>query len=364
MTKEAWNAYRKNAWGGEALDPIDNITCSDSFGDDSGRTIIASLSTLKVMGLEEEFNEAKKWVHEQMSFTNLEKDVSVKLTITDYIGGLLSAFALTADETFHQKANEIGEVVKIAFDPKSGLLHNTLNPKRKLSHYNFDFRRWYLNSISAIGHQQPELLYLAALNNDKKLQVLIEKKIHKTVKSLPKPGGLYKSAVDVRDGTWITDGVLVSFDENSKDFYYNHLRSYLLSGGKKSKVFKNFILAMKSLIDTRMIIPLTDDGRRYVTYIDSEVLLDVGKTMTTSTCYLGAMLYLAAESDKLLKKENSSILSNYQAEVFRVLAENITETCHILAENTNTKLLPSTVYLRLTENYPFGDMAFGSSEYS
>lgn len=121
---------------------------------------------------------------------------------------------------------------------------------------------------------------------------------------------------------------------------------------------------MKSLIDTRMIIPLTDDGRRYVTYIDSEVLLDVGKTMTTSTCYLGAMLYLAAESDKLLKKENSSILSNYQAEVFRVLAENITETCHILAENTNTKLLPSTVYLRLTENYPFGDMAFGSSEYS
>lgn len=364
MTKEAWNAYRKNAWGGEALDPIDNITCSDSFGDDSGRTIIASLSTLKVMGLEEEFNEAKKWVLEQMSFTNLEKDVSVKLTITDYIGGLLSAFALTADETFHQKANEIGEVVKIAFDPKSGLLHNTLNPKRKLSHYNFDFRRWYLNSISAIGHQQPELLYLAALNNDKKLQVLIEKKIHKTVKSLPKPGGLYKSAVDVRDGTWITDGVLVSFDENSKDFYYNHLRSYLLSGGKKSKVFKNFILAMKSLIDTRMIIPLTDDGRRYVTYIDSEVLLDVGKTMTTSTCYLGAMLYLAAESDKLLKKENSSILSNYQAEVFRVLAENITETCHILAENTNTKLLPSTVYLRLTENYPFGDMAFGSSEYS
>ena len=58
MAKSAWKAYKQFALGKEALAPLTN----SSIGGDTGKSVIAALGTLKVMGLDEEFNEGRQWL--------------------------------------------------------------------------------------------------------------------------------------------------------------------------------------------------------------------------------------------------------------------------------------------------------------
>lgn len=62
----AWNGYVDSAWGMDELQPL-SMQGVDNFGG-MGATIVDSLSTLYVMGLEEEFEKAKEWVAEELDF--------------------------------------------------------------------------------------------------------------------------------------------------------------------------------------------------------------------------------------------------------------------------------------------------------
>lgn len=68
MARHAWDGYAKYAWGHNELKPITKKGHTASvFGKNTevGATIVDSLDTLYLMGLMDEFNQAKKWV--QMS---------------------------------------------------------------------------------------------------------------------------------------------------------------------------------------------------------------------------------------------------------------------------------------------------------
>ena len=73
MMKVAWEGYRDHAWGEWSLEPV-NMT---SYADDGvrgnsslGNTIINSLDTLFIMGMEEEFERAKDWVENQLDVSS------------------------------------------------------------------------------------------------------------------------------------------------------------------------------------------------------------------------------------------------------------------------------------------------------
>ena len=55
----AWKAYREYAWGEDELEPLTHSS-RRWFG--LGLTLVDSLDTLHMMGLEEEFAEARDWV--------------------------------------------------------------------------------------------------------------------------------------------------------------------------------------------------------------------------------------------------------------------------------------------------------------
>lgn len=109
MTKEAWNAYVQHAWGSGALKPL------TKEGDDSttvGETIVTSMSTLWVMEMYEEFERGKQWVERELHrLKNTTVDVLVYVIIVNYLGGLLSCFALTGDELFLNKSFEITDML-------------------------------------------------------------------------------------------------------------------------------------------------------------------------------------------------------------------------------------------------------------
>lgn len=96
----AWKAYRKYAWGKDELKPVSK-TSNQWFK--LGLTLVDSLDTMWLMGLTKQFTAARNWVAKEM---NIAQDVDVNLfeTTIRVLGGLLSAYHLSEDSVFLEKA--------------------------------------------------------------------------------------------------------------------------------------------------------------------------------------------------------------------------------------------------------------------
>ena len=91
MMRHAWRGYKERAWTENEVRPISGRGHSANiFGNGkTGATIVDALDTLWIMGLTDEFNEAKKWVEEKFVF-NSNADVSVFETVIRFVGGFIS----------------------------------------------------------------------------------------------------------------------------------------------------------------------------------------------------------------------------------------------------------------------------------
>jgi mannosyl-oligosaccharide alpha-1,2-mannosidase len=76
MMKFAWSNYRRFAWGENELRPVSKIGHSASvFGSSRlGASIVDGIDTLYIMGLMDEFNEAREWIATEF---DLKKAVSI-----------------------------------------------------------------------------------------------------------------------------------------------------------------------------------------------------------------------------------------------------------------------------------------------
>src|SRR5699024_9414510 len=134
MTRSAWSVYARYAWGDESLRSVSNRSNFYEFGPNSGRTIVASLSTLWAMGLKAEFEQGKSWVERELDLGRINRIVTVFELVTDYMGGLLSAYSLTGDEMFASKAKAIADRLAPAYNTSTG----EFNPNQRFE-YASDF---------------------------------------------------------------------------------------------------------------------------------------------------------------------------------------------------------------------------------
>lgn len=98
--KHAWGAYKMYAWGKDELKPISR---SSNEWFNLGLTLVDSLDTMWLMGLKDEFSEARKWVQNEMNIAQ-DKDVNLFETTIRVLGGLLSTYHLTGDYLFLDRA--------------------------------------------------------------------------------------------------------------------------------------------------------------------------------------------------------------------------------------------------------------------
>lgn len=117
-TLHSWEGYRKYAWGFDTLKPISR-TSSTWFG--VGLTIIDSLDTLLLMGLEKEFKEALDWIDKDLNF-HTNTDVNCFEMTIRVLGGLLSSYHLTRSATLLTKALDVGDRLIHCFDSPSGVI--------------------------------------------------------------------------------------------------------------------------------------------------------------------------------------------------------------------------------------------------
>ena len=112
----AWNGYKDHAWLRDEVTPASG-GFKDSFSG-WGATLVDSLDTLAVMGLDEEFELALEALDRIDFTTTMDNEVNVFEIIIRYMGGFLAAYDLT-NGTYPillKKAEELGDMIFNAFD--------------------------------------------------------------------------------------------------------------------------------------------------------------------------------------------------------------------------------------------------------
>jgi mannosyl-oligosaccharide alpha-1,2-mannosidase len=149
--QRAWSAYKQHAWGYDELKPLSrrgaNWLNEGSVG--LGVTLVDSLDLLWLVGLLDEFEEAKDWVKHELDVT-INANVNVFETTIRVLGGLLAAHFVSTHEAafaapssslapsslalssalssvFLDKAAVLGRTLAQALDSPSGVPHSDVN---------------------------------------------------------------------------------------------------------------------------------------------------------------------------------------------------------------------------------------------
>lgn len=237
--KHAWQNYRKYAWGKDHLKPLSK-TFETWF--DLGLTIIDSLDTMIVMGLTEEFEEARDWVKQNLLFST-NKDVNLFETTIRVLGGLLSAYHLSDEKIFLDKATELGDRMMGAFDSISGIPFSDVNLQSRSGHA----PKWSPDSsTSEVTTIQLEFRDLSRLTGNSKYEDAISK-VSSLVHKLEKDTGLVPIFINANTGKFRSHSTITMGARG--DSYYEYLLKQWLQTGKTIDYLKeDYELAMTGVM--------------------------------------------------------------------------------------------------------------------
>ena len=125
LLRTEWANYRAHAWGEDSLTPVSLRPVRDVFGNHTGAYLVGGLSSLWVMGLREQFEEAVGWVNRtdlRGNFAAIRHTggVHVYQTVANYLGGLLSAHVLSGEAVLLERARQLAELLEGAYVKKTG----------------------------------------------------------------------------------------------------------------------------------------------------------------------------------------------------------------------------------------------------
>nr|DBA26618.1 TPA: hypothetical protein GDO54_010858 [Pyxicephalus adspersus] len=300
--------------------PIPNmaIVCLVS-GNIQGATIVDSLDTLYIMGMEDEFNEAKEWVEKNLQF-NANVEVSVFEVNIRFVGGLLSAYYLSGEEILGTKAIDLGKKLLPAFDTPTGIPWALLNIKSGIGR-NWPWASGGSSILAEFGTLHLEFVHLTEISGD---PVFKEKvmNIRKVLNRLDKPQGLYPNYLNPSSGQWGQHHVSVGGLGDS--FYEYLLKAWLMSDKTDEEAKKLYYEAVQS-IETHLIRK-SSNGLTYIAEWKGGLL---EHKMGHLTCFAGGMFALGADG-----------APNDKTGHHMELAAEIARTCHESYDRTATKLGP------------------------
>ncbi|CAG5127693.1 unnamed protein product [Candidula unifasciata] len=227
--KHAWAAYKKYAWGHDELHPISKSS-SEWFG--TGLTLVDSLDTMVIMGLKDEYEEAKQWVEQNLTF-NVDRYVNLFEVTIRILGSLLATYHLTGDLVMKSKAVDLGDRLLPSFNPDSKIPYSDVNLAKGLARA----PRWGPDSsTSEVTTIQLEFRDLTAITgNNKYASAVHEVSMH--VHELPKTDGLVPIFINANSGDFRPASTITLGARG--DSYYEYLLKQWIQSGRQLTVFKD-----------------------------------------------------------------------------------------------------------------------------
>ncbi|KAJ5701291.1 hypothetical protein N7488_008839 [Penicillium malachiteum] len=331
--KHSWDAYKSHAWLWDEVSPITGEYKSTLGG--WGLTLIDSLDTLVIMGLNQEFEHAIQSLHDIDFSGPGAPSINVFETNIRYLGGLLSAYDLT--EGKHQilleKARQLGDFLSGAFDTPNGIPQTRWNWSSPALTHESPRENIFL---AELGSMSLEFTRLSQITGNAKyfdaVQAITDI-LHTTQNSTTLPG-LWPVLFDPRtmkfSGTRFTVGGMA-------DSTYEYLvKEFILLRGRSDRYREMYISAVESIRKNLLFNGMTQDSRAALfageVRFDSETGQRNFEYQTEHLkCFLGGMVGIGA---KVFNRPSD--LS---------MARELVEGCIWAYELMPTGIMPETLYI-------------------
>ncbi|XP_035381886.1 mannosyl-oligosaccharide 1,2-alpha-mannosidase IA isoform X3 [Electrophorus electricus] len=321
MMKFAWDNYRQYAWGKNELRPLTrNGHIGNMFGGLRGASIVDSLDTLYIMGLTEDYKEAKEWVINNLDL-NSNGEASLFEVNIRYVGGLLSAYYLTGEEVFKQKVLELGEKLLPAFNTPTGIPRGVINLGSSGTSWSWGWASAGSSILAEFGTLHLEFVHLTELSGN---PIFTEKvmNIRKLLDKIEKPHGLYPNFLSPVSGNWVQHHV--SLGGLGDSFYEYLIKSYLMSDRTDEEAKRMYYSALEAI--EANLVQKSPGGLTYVAEWRGGIL---DHKMGHLACFSGGMVGIGADDSVPEKRQH-----------YLDLAAEITHTCHESYSRSATKLGP------------------------
>ena len=327
----AYHGYEQFAWGFDELQPLSKKG-KNLFGG-TGATIVDSLDTLWLMGLEDEFARARDWVAEHLEF-DYPKDTSVFETTIRVLGGLLSAYDLSAEPAFLSKAHALAEKMRPAFETATGI------PRNNINFHTGKVRSapWAkgMSILAEYGTEQLEWIALSYRTGDPSYASLVRRSMSAVVdRAVQNSIGLVPIYIDPDSGKF--GQAHVTFGAMGDSFYEYLLKMYVQSnrGPRDQKFYDYWLVTMDQMIDRLA----TKTSPSELLYIDEWKGNRKLKKMDHLVCFVPGMLALGL----INAPEGMGDPIEGRREKYLNAAEGIAEFCYRMYENQPTGLAPEFV---------------------
>ncbi|KAF4098738.1 endoplasmic reticulum mannosyl-oligosaccharide 1,2-alpha-mannosidase isoform X2 [Onychostoma macrolepis] len=322
--RHAWKGYKAFAWGHDELKPISK-THGEWFG--LGLTLIDALDTMWILGLKDEFAEARKWVETELSFSK-NVDVNLFESTIRILGGLLSTYHLTGDTLFLDKAKDIGFRLMPAFKTPSKIPYSDVNIGKGTAHP----PRWTTDStVAEVTSIQLEFRELSRLTQDPQYQNAVEEVTRQVHRLEGKRDGLVPMFINTNSGKFTRRGALTLGAR--ADSYYEYLLKQWLQGSKKeTELLEDYLQAIEGV--KKNLLRQTSPGK--LTFVGELSNGRLNPKMDHLVCFLPGTLALGAHNG--LPADHMD------------LAVQLMETCHQMYAQMETGLSPEIAHFNLQSN--------------
>eukprot|EP00946_MAST-07B_sp_MAST-7B-sp1_P005409 g5409.t1 len=325
--QHTWNGYKNRAWGYDELKPQSGRGQNNWGG--MGVTLLDSLDTLWLMGMKDEFEEAANWCATKLNF-NIGRTVSTFETTIRSLGGLLSAYDISGNKMFLDKAVDLGNRLFKAFNTPSGIPVGQVNLQTGAGHN----AAWTSSAsvLAEIGTLQVEFRYLAEVTGNQEMFNKATKVFETVRKNNNMADGLAPIYVSPQTGRFTTSRVTFGA---LGDSWYEYLLKCWLQGGKKEDWLRDMYDRSMDGMVSKLLKRSHPSNLAYVSDWDGS--RNVHK-MDHLVCFLPGILALGAYTKPDSPNRDRDMM----------VAKSLMYTCYQMYARTETGIAPEFV------NFPGG----------
>ncbi|KAJ6605389.1 glycoside hydrolase family 47 protein [Mycena vulgaris] len=293
--KHAWLAYERDAMGDDEYHPITKKGSNLTDAGGIGYTVIDSIDTMLIMGLDDEYARARAWIASSMRFDRDATFNTFETTIR-VLGGLLAAYELTdGDQLYLDLATELGDRMLPVFDTPAGLPLSGVNLAQRVGvpdPYNHG-----LVSTAEASTLQLEFKYLGYLTDNLEYWDKAEH-VMKVIRQARLPNGLTPIFMSPEAGKFMTSEIRLG---SRGDSYYEYLLKQYLQTGSVETVYREMYEDSMAAIHNNLIEVTKTKKLTFTAELHPQRLAATGQTTWVRSlkqdhlvCFLGGSLMLGA----------------------------------------------------------------------
>ncbi|CCM02763.1 uncharacterized protein FIBRA_04871 [Fibroporia radiculosa] len=351
--KHAWLAYERDAMGDDEYHPIRKAGSNLTQAGGIGYTVVDSIDSMLLMGLEEEHARARKWVAEKMTFErdgNFNTFEVLLFTTIRVLGGLLSAYHLSGDHMYAERAQDLADRILPVFNTPTGLPLSMVNLKKREGIPDKDNHG--LVSTAEVSTLQLEFKYLAMLADDDEYWRKAEK-VMQVIKDARIATGLASIFLNPDDGKFAISPIRLG---SRGDSYYEYLLKQYLQTNLTEPVYRDMYDDAMDAIHTHLMKTSEAEGLTYTAEIlperdqQGKIIWRVIPKQDHLVCFFGGSLMLGAVSTGTV---GGTVSVPPRAEELTAQGKRdwlsgteLVRTC-MATHNTATGLSPEIVHFRM-----------------